>query len=438
MSVCPVYQTTRMETDVARGKLAVLREVESGELGLVSGVSEILSRCLSCGACAEICANTVQSDILIQYGRQQDFLKHKPALSQSLLKTVTPENLSRNVMIQGGALLEKLLCKQIPESSGLHMRFPLSFFTQRSIIPQISMTSFLKSCQPEEKRAAGDIRVGFFVGCGTNYLFPETGRALLDILKEVSIVPFIPEQQGCCGLMAYTSGDRKRAVTLAKRAIDLFSDQRLDYIITACASCFAQLKAFPKIFETEPERRQAERFSEKVMDVTSFLIDVAGYERLAQNSFSRRSPAGRDEVGKLKAQSNEGDCSPLSQGRSTRQHISKGSPVRVVYHDPCHLRIKQKIVEAPRRFLRIIPGIELVDLPAHCCGHGGTFNLSNFSLSMQILDRRMSEIEELQPDKIVTGCIGCLMQFQEGIQRIKTKKRIEILHPLVLWKQMHL
>ncbi len=404
MSVCPVYQATRMETDVARGKLAVLQEVASGKLGLTSSVSEILSRCLSCGACAEICANNVQSDILIQYGRQQDFLKHKPALSQSLLKTVTPENLSRNVMIQGGALLEKLLCKQIPESRGLHMRFPLSCFTQRSIIPQISMTSFLKDCQPEEKRAAGDIRVGFFVGCGTNYLFPETGRALLDILKEVGIAPFIPEEQGCCGLMAYTSGDRKRAVALAKRTIDLFFDQGLDYIITACASCFAQLKAFPKIFETEPERRQAERFSEKVMDVTSFLIDVVGYDKLG----------------------------------STRQQVPKDSPIRVVYHDPCHLRIKQKVMEAPRRFLRIIPGIELVDLPAHCCGHGGTFNLSNFSLSMQILDRRMSEIEELQPDKIVTGCIGCLMQFQEGIQRIKTKKRIEVLHPLVLWKQQYL
>ncbi len=407
MSVCPVYQTTRMETDVARGKLAVLQEVASGRMSLSSGVSETLSRCLSCGACAEVCANNVQSDTLIRYGRQQNFLKHKPALSQSLLKTITPEDMSRNVLIKGGALLEKLLCKQIPESSGLRLRFPLSFFTQRSIIPQVSISPFLEGYLPDEKSASGKIRVGFFVGCGTNYLFPETGRALLDILKEVSIVPFIPEQQGCCGVMAYMSGDQQRAVALAKRTIDLFSDHDLDYIITTCAGCGAQLKALPELFETESERRQAERFSEKVMDVTSFLIDVVGYEKLAQSN----------------------------EGRSPRQQVSKDSPVRVVYHDPCHLRIKQKVMEAPRRFLRIIPGVELVDLPTHCCGHGGAFNLSNYSLSMQILDRRMSEIEQAQPDKIVTGCTGCLLQFQEGIQRIKTEKRIDVLHPLVLWKQ---
>jgi glycolate oxidase iron-sulfur subunit len=404
MSVCPVYQTTRLESDVARGKLAVLREVESGRLDLSSGVSEILSRCLSCGACAEVCANSVQSNTLIQYGRQQDFLKHKPAMSQSLLKALTPEDLSHNVLIKESALLEKLLCKKVPESSGLHLRFPLSFFTQRSIIPQISTSPFLEGCLPDEKSAGGKIRVGFFVGCGTNYLFPETGRALLDILKEVSIVPFIPEQQGCCGLMAYSLGDQKRAVDLAKRTIDLFSDQRLDYIITTCASCGAQLKAFPTLFETETERRQAEKFSEKVMDVTSFLVDVVGYDKLGP----------------------------------TRQQISKGSPVRVVYHDPCHLRIKQKVVEAPMRFLSVIPGIELVELSTQCCGHGGTFNFFNYSLSMQILDRRMSEIEQAQPDKIVTGCTGCLLQLQEGIQRIKTTKKIDVLHPLVLWKQQYL
>lgn len=407
MSVCPVYQVTRLETDVARGKLAVLQEMESGRLDLDSGISNILSRCLSCGACAEICANNAQSDILIQYGRQQDFLKRKPSISQSLLKTITPEDLSRNVLIRGGALLEKLLCKQVPESSGLHMRFPLSFFTQRAIIPQISGTSFMEDCQPEEKKSSGDIRVGFFVGCGTNYLFPETGHALLEILKKVGISPFIPEQQGCCGLMAYTFGDQKRAIAMAKHTIDLFSDQGLDYIITACASCNAQLKAFPTLFDTEPERRQAEKFSKKVMDVTSFLVDVVKYDKLAESS-------------KLEAQSNE-----------------KNSPVRVVYHDPCHLRVKQKIIDAPRRFLRAIPGVELVELPTphQCCGHGGTFNLCNFSLSMQILDRRMSEIEQAQPDKIVTGCTGCLLQFQEGVRRIKTEKRIEVLHPLVLWKQ---
>jgi glycolate oxidase iron-sulfur subunit len=409
--------------DVARGKLSVLQEVESGRL-VASGVSDILSRCLLCGACAEVCANNVQSDILIQYGRQQDCFKRKLVLPQRLIKAITSEELDRHILIKGGALLEKLLCRHVPESSGLHLRFPLSFFTQRSIIPQIASTSFLEGCHSENKKASGNIRVGFFVGCGTNYLFPDIGSAVLEILREAGISPFIPEQQGCCGLMAYTTGDQKRAVALAKHTIDLFSDQELDYIVTTCAGCGAQLKAFPELFNTETERRQAERFSEKVIDATSFLIDVVEYERLAESSG-------------LKPQGNKEMSCPLLQGGSTPQKKSEDSPIRVVYHDPCHLRIKQKVMEAPRRFLRTIPGIELTELstPQQCCGHGGTFNLSNFSLSMGILDREMSEIEQVRPDKIVTGCTGCLLQFQEGVQRIKTEKRIEVLHPLVLWKQ---
>lgn len=407
MSVCPVYQVTRMETDVARGKLAILQEVESGRLDLSSDVSEILSRCLSCGACAEVCANNVQSDILIQQGRQQGFLKRMPMLPYTLLKTMAPEDLSRSMLIKGGALLEKLLCNNIPESSGLYLRFPFSFFVERTTIPWISWTSFLEGCLPEVNKARGEIRVGFFVGCGTNYLFPETGHAALEILEQVGISPFIPKQQGCCGLMAYTAGDRKRAVTLAKHTIDLFSGKDLDYIITTCAGCGAHLKVFPELFDKGPGGAKAERFSGKVMDAITFLIDVVGYDTVAQGSPSRRSPARRDKV---------------------------------VYHDPCHLRIKQKVGEAPRRFLRAIPGIEPVELqnPHQCCGHGGTFNFFNYSLSMQILDRRMSEIEQVQPDKIVTGCTGCLLQFQEGIKRIKTETKIDVLHPLLLWKEKHL
>ena len=423
MSVCPVYQATRMETDVARGKLSVLQAAISGRLA-ASGVSEVLSRCLLCGACADICANNVQSDILIQYGRQQDFFKRKPALPQRLLQSITSEELDRHSLIKGSTFLEKILCKHVPASSGLHLRFPLSFFMQRTIIPQIASTSFLEGCPPENKEARGNIRVGFFIGCGTNYLFPDIGYAVLEILKEASLSPFIPEQQGCCGLMAYTSGDQKKAVALAKHTIDLFSNQGLDYILTTCASCGAQLKTFPELFNTETERRQAEQFSEKVIDATSFLIDVVGYERLAQST-------GR------KPQGNKGMSRPLSQGGSTMQKRSEDAPMRVVYHDPCHLRIKQKVMDAPRRFLRTIPGIELTELPTphQCCGHGGTFNLSHFSLSMEILDRKMSEIAQVKPDKIVTGCTGCLLQFQEGLQRINTGKAIEVLHPLVLWRQ---
>ena len=106
----------------------------------------------------------------------------------------------------------------------------------------------------------------------------------------------------------------------------------------------------------------------------------------------------------------------------------------VAYHDPCHLRIGQGVTEAPRRLLQALPGVRLVE-PAHpgrCCGHGGDFNLSHFSLSMNILERRVKDFEKVLPDRIVTGCTGCLLQFAEGISRQGLEGKVEVCHPLVL------
>lgn len=108
--------------------------------------------------------------------------------------------------------------------------------------------------------------------------------------------------------------------------------------------------------------------------------------------------------------------------------------LRVAYHDPCHLRIGQGITEAPRRILEALPGVELVETPhaGQCCGHGGDFNLSHFDLSVKILDRRMADLQKVNPDTIVTGCTGCLLQFAEGVSRWGLAGRVKVCHPLAL------
>ncbi|MBW1896856.1 MAG: 4Fe-4S dicluster domain-containing protein, partial [Deltaproteobacteria bacterium] len=61
MSVCPIYQTTFREADVARGKLALLEAIETGAIDWSIRLEEIVSRCLLCGACGEVCANRVET-----------------------------------------------------------------------------------------------------------------------------------------------------------------------------------------------------------------------------------------------------------------------------------------------------------------------------------------------------------------------------------------
>jgi len=89
MSVCPVYLTTFREDDVARGKLALLESVEAGTMNRSQRFEQILSRCLLCGACAEVCSNQVQTNRIMQAGRHRLFeLEKKDQAESALLKAV--------------------------------------------------------------------------------------------------------------------------------------------------------------------------------------------------------------------------------------------------------------------------------------------------------------------------------------------------------------
>jgi glycolate oxidase iron-sulfur subunit len=402
MSVCPVYLTTFREADVARGKLALLESVEAGTMPESRRLEEILSRCLLCGACAEVCANRVQTTLLMQAGRQRLFEVEKRGETQSaLLRAVREGRLSAKVLLKGGALLQALACRKIPETSGLHLRFPLSFFTERNTIPPIAWTPFLHAFRSEPSDAVEGLRIGFFVGCGANYLFPDMAWALVHILKRLGATIVVPEGQVCCGLPAYVAGDTETARKLARKNIEAFEALELDAILTVCASCGSHLKALPSLFPHDLSWHDgAASMAKKHMDAMAFLIDHLGFEA----SFESLRPA---------------------QGRS---------PLRVAYHDPCHLRIGQGITQAPRRLLKALPGIELLEAshPGQCCGHGGDFNLAHLSLSMEILDRRMADFDKVMPNTIVTGCTGCLLQFAEGVSRSRLAGKIEVCHPLVI------
>jgi glycolate oxidase iron-sulfur subunit len=340
----------------------------------------------------------------MQAGRQRLFELEKRGHTESaLLKAVREGRLGTKVLLKGGVLLQALACKKIPETSGLHLRFPLSYFTERRTVPPIAWKPFLDAFQSEPSADSDGPRIGFFVGCGANYLFPDVAWALADILKRMGATLVVPKDQVCCGLPAYVSGNTKTAQKLARKNIEAFESVEVDAILSVCASCGSQLTSLPSLFPDDPEARDAaSSIATKHTDAMAFLIDHLGFEEYLA-SFQ---PAKSEEL----------------------------TTLRVAYHDPCHLRIGQGITEAPRKLLEALPGVELLETPhpGQCCGHGGDFNLSHFSLSMEILKRRVADFEKVQPDKIVTGCTGCLLQLGEGVSRSRLGGNVEVCHPLVL------
>ncbi len=187
MAVCPVYQITTREFDAPRGRLALL-ETMADAVGRSRRLEEIVSRCLMCGACAKVCANSVETTSVIQKGRDRVFEQGKGHRTSSLLADgIREEELSGKILAKGGALCQALFCKTIPETSGLHLRFPLRFFTQRQTVPPISWISFMREFQGKMVTAGGGKRVGFFVGCGANHLFPENAWSLVSILRKLGL-----------------------------------------------------------------------------------------------------------------------------------------------------------------------------------------------------------------------------------------------------------
>jgi glycolate oxidase iron-sulfur subunit len=397
MGQCPVYVETLEEPLVARGKISLIENIGDGEGDYNKRFSKILSQCLLCGTCSENCPNGVPADEIIRDVRsllvkEKGLSLPKRAIFQHLLDSTY----LMPMLLKGGAALQNIFLKKIPEESGLLLRFPLPYLDERRFIPPLAK-DFLLEIQSGWVRAEKEImRVGFFVGCVTNYLFPNIGKAILDIFPRRGISVFVPKNQYCCGLPAFGSGDEDSPQSLARKNIEAFKEEGLEKIVAPCASCAAMLKLdYPALYEeSDPFRKDAMAFAAKIADASQILDRIP-------------------------------DPAAPKSAKSEKK-------LKVTYHDPCHLRRKLGIYEEPRRVLKSLPGLEYVEMSEanRCCGQGGSFNVSNYDLSLKILDKKIQAIQETGADVVTTACSGCLLQLLDGIHqsglKIEAKHLVEM------------
>jgi glycolate oxidase iron-sulfur subunit len=382
LSVCPIYLETGRESLVARGKLALLSNFNSKELPADKDLYDLLSYCLLCGACAENCASGVRADDLIQQGRSLLIEKAgaanwKKFLAGSLMPF--PERLKFFRTGQG------LLFKKIPEDRGLKLRFS----SDPRIWPAMAAPFFLDQKFPSHiiQKEISKPRLGFFVGCTTNYVYPEVGEAVLKLLDPFGKV-ILPKDQTCCGLPAFSMGDIKTARDLARRNVLAFSREPMDSILIACASCATHIiKDYPELLAEETDlRTETESFLNRVEELSRYLC---------QKDLSGIAPKERRTLS-------------------------------VAFHDPCHAKRKLKLTKEPRELLRSVPGLSLVELKGRCCGHGGLFSLSHPEDSQKILGHPLGDLDECRAEVLATSCMACLMQFKLGVQR--TGRNVKVKH----------
>ena len=110
----------------------------------------------------------------------------------------------------------------------------------------------------------------------------------------------------------------------------------------------------------------------------------------------------------------------------------KEVPLRVTYQDSCHLVHGQKIREAPRKLIRAVPGVELVEmaLADHCCGSAGVYNVTQTDTAMALLGEKMQYARATRAQAILTANPGCLLQLRAGVEMHGTGQ--EVLHVVEL------
>lgn len=385
---CPTYLAEKREGAVARGKVALAAALLDGAAGTEKRLQQDISMCLMCGSCVKTCPNKVPTDQIVGAVRRRITGDHGLSLFGRGISTLLGSQPLMKTLSKGGAMLSPLVMRKVPESSGLRLRFSSPVMKGRTV-PQIAYRNLFDRVPEFTEGRPGKPAVGFFAGCSLTYVYPEIGEKMVDILRGMGYSVFVPRGQKCCGIPALSSGNGKLVASLAENNVAVFTDKKVDHIVTACGSCNGGIGEYYRTMKGD-----VTAFTEKVIDFSVFLQNEGLFERLgAMDRWLTRT--------------------------------------KVTYHDPCHLKT-QGITHQPRELLRALPNVEFVDMDSAstCCGLGGTFSVSHYETSKKIGAKKIPGLVESGASRIATGCPGCIMQLQDIINHAGLQ--VEAVHILDL------
>jgi glycolate oxidase iron-sulfur subunit len=384
LAACPVYKHLLEETAAPRGKVQLLKALQSEGLTSSRHLEEIASRCLLCHSCAAVCPSGMETGHLIAALRTE--------LLQSFGLDWKKKLAFRHLLSEGGHLGLALQMAQILRSL-LPSRLKVAG-SQLSDLPSVPFRS-LRDQVPERIRPARvKTTVAFFPGCLIDTVYPEIGRAAVSVLQALGIEVIIPKGLVCCGTPLLISGEREILVQNLKQNVRELLASKVDYMLTACASCGHTLKKEYAYLLREwgEDDALAAEVGEKVRDISQFLTD-------------------QEEL--------KGLLSPL--------------PMTLTYHDPCHLAKGQGVRVEPRGLLKSIPEVTFSEMAEAdvCCGGGGSFQFYFPEISQQIVSSKAENIRKTKAEVVATGCPACRLRLESHLgtrdSRVKVRHTVELL-----------
>jgi glycolate oxidase iron-sulfur subunit len=365
-----------------------MRNVIDGKLNLDEQVKKHLDLCLNCRACETACPSGVQYGKLIEPFREYVEKLEPGRAVQPLarwqrwvLYNIFPSRTRTRLALAPARLAQWSGIDWLARKTGLLRLLPKSVRQMHGMLPNLQKHygSFAEILPPEGKRRA---KVGLFLGCVADALYPETQWATAKVLQKNGCEVVIPKTQGCCGALHYHTAKDKQARDYAQINLQAFQFMNetndLDAVIVNAAGCGAMLKDYEHLLHETPYAEAAIRFVKKTQDISVFL----------------------DSLGLVPP------THPL--------------PIRATYHDACHLRHAQQVANPPRKLLEKIPELELISLPESeiCCGAAGSYNLTQPEMAEQLGDRKIQNILSTKAQAVFMGNVGCIMQVARHMRKI--------------------
>lgn len=391
LPVCPTYRLLGEEMDSPRGRIFLMKEALEGGLAL-DEAAPFIDRCLGCLGCVPACPSGVAYGELVTAFRAyaEERRASRPAAAQAtrLLVRETLPYPSRFRAAAAAGRLGKRLSGLLPDRFG-----PLLELLPASL-PKSQPLPYFHPAQG--KRRA---RVALLAGCVQEVLAPEINWATLRVLARNGVETLVPRDQGCCGGLSLHIGEANQARELARANLRAFPQEQVldvDAIVTNAAGCGSGMKEYPMLFKGLAEEAQARAFSARVLDISAFLQQL-------------------------------GVIQPPALPR----------PLKVAYHDACHLANAQGVRSEPRQLLSSIPNLTLLEISEGelCCGSAGAYNLEQPEIAGRLGERKARAIVATGAEAVVSGNIGCLTQIALHLQRLG--RPLPLLHTVQVLDQAY-
>ena len=388
LPTCPTYREKLDEGHSPRGRISLVRAMaEEGDEASIN-LDGFLYGCLECRACETACPNNVVFHQIIEHGKE--------CLNESLPQNGTSKFFKwlflKHIFRNSKKLDRFMAFVRFYQKSGLKWLtgklrvlklFPWNLYELEKLMPAKGYKN-----RPVRKKntyhliPAGEVKgkVMFFSGCIADHWLQEANQATLRLLLRAGYEVVVPSGQQCCGALHVHLGEKKPGHGLARENLQAFAekDEYRDLpIIVNAAGCGASLKEYGELFEGEEDQPDAEKFSARIRDLSEFLVE--------QGCF-------KGEFQRLEA--------------------------RITYDDPCHLIHGQGISSQPRQLMKSIPGIDYTEMEeaSWCCGSAGVYNITNYKMSMKLLENKLEKVVKTKAELLITANPGCFLQLSAGVR----------------------